>query len=66
MIAGVRLSEHKIASALFIFRAPKTNRHESEKAMDPVSVMFWNQLIDLLGSISDQVENVADRLLRFI
>jgi hypothetical protein len=34
--------------------------------MDPVSVMFWYQLIDLLGSISDQAENVADRLLLFI
>jgi hypothetical protein len=34
--------------------------------MDPVSVMYWYRLIDLLGSISDKAENVADRLLLFI
>ena len=34
--------------------------------MDPISVVFWYRLIDLLGNISDQAENVADRLLLFI
>jgi predicted phosphate transport protein (TIGR00153 family) len=63
MIAGVRRSEHNIDSILF--RTKKT-LFENEKGMDPVSVMFWYQLIDLLGSISDQAENVADRLLLFI
>ena len=63
MIAGVRRSEHNIDSILF--RAKRT-LYENEKGMDPVSVMFWYQLIDLLGSISDQAENVADRLLLFI
>jgi predicted phosphate transport protein (TIGR00153 family) len=63
MIAGVRRSEHNIDSILF--RTKKT-LFENEKGLDPVSVMFWYQLIDLLGSISDQAENVADRLLLFI
>jgi len=63
MIAGVRRSEHNIDDILF--RTKKT-LFENEKGMDPVSVMFWYQLIDLLGSISDQAENVADRLLLFI
>lgn len=63
MIAGVRRSEHNIDSILF---RTKRALFESEKGMDPVSVMFWYQLIDLLGSISDQAENVADRLLLFI
>ncbi|MEJ2056979.1 MAG: hypothetical protein P8X39_03980 [Desulfofustis sp.] len=28
--------------------------------------MFWYQLIALIGSISDQAEKVADRLLLFL
>ena len=63
MIAGVRRSEHNIDSILF--RTKKT-LFENEKGMDPISVIFWYQIIDLLGSISDQAENVADRLLLFI
>ena len=63
MIAGVRRSEHNIDSILF--RTKKT-LFENEKGMDPISVIFWYQLIDLLGSISDQAENVGDRLLLFI
>ncbi len=63
MITGVRRSEHNIDNILF--RAKRT-LFENEKDMNPVSVMFWYQLIDLLGSISDQAENVADRLLLFI
>jgi predicted phosphate transport protein (TIGR00153 family) len=63
MIAGVRRSEHNIDSILY--RAKRT-LFENEKDMNPVSVVFWYQLIDQLGSISDQAENVADRLLLFI
>ena len=63
MIAGVRRSEHNIDSILF--RA-KQSLFESENDMNPVSVMFWYKLLDLLGSISDQAENIADRLLRFL
>lgn len=63
MITRVRRSEDNIDSILF--RAKHT-LFESEKGMEPVSVIFWHQLIDLLGNISDQAENVADRLLLFI
>jgi hypothetical protein len=63
MISGVRRSEHNIDNILF--RAKQT-LFANEKGMDPVSVMFWYLLIDLLGNISDQAENVADRLLLFI
>ncbi len=63
MITGVRRSEHNIDSILF--RAKRT-LFENEEKLNPISVMFWYQLIDLLGSISDQAENIADRLLLFI
>jgi predicted phosphate transport protein (TIGR00153 family) len=63
MIAGVRRSEHNIDSIIY-----RTRRalFEHEKDLDPVSIMFWYELIGLLGSISDQAENVADRLLLFL
>jgi predicted phosphate transport protein (TIGR00153 family) len=63
MIAGVRRSEHNIDS--IIHRAKRT-LFEHERRLDPISVMFWYQLIDLLGGISDQAENIADRLLLFL
>jgi hypothetical protein len=37
-----------------------------ENDLDPVSVMFWYKIIDLLGLISDLSENLADRLLLFL
>ena len=63
MISGVRRKEHNIDSIMY-----RTRRalFENERQLDPVSVMFWYQLIDRLGSISDQTENVADRLLLFL
>lgn len=60
MIAGIRRSELSIDSILY---GTKSSLFENEKDMAPVSVMFWYQLINLLGSISEQVENGADRLL---
>lgn len=63
MIAGVRRSEHNIDD--IIHRCQKqlfTLEHE----LDPVSVMFWYKIIELLGQISDQSENLADRLLLFL
>lgn len=63
MIAGVRRKEHNIDS---IMHRTRRALYESEHQLDPVSTVFWYQLIDLLGSISDQAENVADRLLLFI
>ena len=63
MIAGVRRKEHNIDS---IMHRTRRALFENEQQLDPVSTVFWYQLIDLLGSISDKAENVADRLLLFI
>ncbi|MGI9538496.1 MAG: TIGR00153 family protein [Desulfocapsaceae bacterium] len=63
MIAGVRRSEHNIDNIIFRIRR---KLFESEKDLNPVDTMFWYQLISLLGAISDQAENVADRLLLFL
>lgn len=63
MIAGVRRSEHNIDNILH--RARKA-LFAIESELDPVSVMFWYKILELLGNISDQSENVADRLLLFL
>ncbi len=63
MIAGVRRSEHNIDN--IIHRARRT-LFEGEKDLDPVSVMFWYQIIGLVGNISDLSENLADHLLLFL
>lgn len=63
MIDRVRRSEHNIDA--IIHRTRKT-LFSIEDKLDPVSVMFWYKLIDLLGRISDQCENLADRFLLFL
>ena len=63
MIAGVRRSEHNIDNIMHRIRR---QLFECEKDLDPVDAIFWYQLIALIGSISDQAENVADRLLLFL
>jgi len=63
MIAGVRRSEHNLDEILFRNRKLLVS---IEAELDPVSVMFWFQIIDLIGRISDQCENLADRLLLFL
>jgi predicted phosphate transport protein (TIGR00153 family) len=63
MIASVRRSEHNIDE---IIHRSKKKLFSLEKELDPVSVMFWYKIIDLLGVISDQSENLADRLLLFL
>ena len=63
MIAGVRRSEHNIDGILHRLRR---KLFSIENQLNPVDTMFWYQLIALIGSISDQVENVADRLLLFL
>jgi len=63
MIAGVRRSEHNIDE---IMHRIKKKLFSIEKDLDPVSVIFWYQIIDMLGVISDQSENLADRLLLFL
>jgi len=63
MIAGVRTSEHNLDQTLHkIKRALFT----AEETLPPVSVMFWYQIIDLLGNMSNQAENMSDRLLLFL
>jgi uncharacterized protein Yka (UPF0111/DUF47 family) len=37
-----------------------------EDQLKPVAVMFWYKLIDLIGEISNQAENMGDRLMLFI
>jgi len=63
MIAGVRRSEHNIDG---IMHRTRKALFAAEDDMDPVSVMFWYKIIDLLGRISDQCENLADRFLLFL
>ena len=63
MIAGVRRSEHNIDD--IIHRCCK-QLFSIEGELDPVSVMFWYKIIEMLGLISDQSENLADRLLLFL
>ena len=63
MIAGVRRSEHNID--VIIHRTRKA-LFAVEKDLDPVSAMFWYNIIDLIELISDQSENLADRLLLFL
>lgn len=63
MIAGVRRGEHNIDT---ILHRTRRTLFSLEKELDPVSVMFWYQIIELVGNISDQAENIADRILLFL
>jgi len=63
MIIGVRSTEHDIDG---IMSRTRRTLFEHEKDLDPVTIIFWYKLIELLGSISDQAENVGDRLLLFL
>ncbi len=63
MIAGVRKSEHNVDN---ILHRIKRALFEAEDKLPPISVIFWYQLIDILGDISDKAENMSDRLLLFL
>lgn len=63
MIAGVRRSEHNIDDIVHRLRR-KLFAIEGE--LHPVDAIFWYKIIDLVGQISDQAENLADRLLLFL
>lgn len=63
MIAGVRRSEHNIDD---IVHRCRKKLYSIERALDPVSVMFWYKILELLALISDQAENLADRVLLFL
>ena len=63
MIAGVRRSEHNLDE---ILHRTRRTLFALESTLDPVAVIFWYRVIDLLGRISDLSENLADRLLLFL
>ena len=63
MIEGIRSSERNIDKTLQQIRRSLFTQEDS---LPPVSVMFWYQIIDLLGNMSDQAENMSDRLLLFL
>jgi predicted phosphate transport protein (TIGR00153 family) len=63
MIAGVRRSEHDLDR---ILHQIKRALFSVEESLPPVSVMFWYQIIELLGNMSNKAENMSDRLLLFL
>ncbi len=63
IIAGVRRSEHNIDN---IVHRTRRALFTVEKSMDPVSVMFWYKLIDLIENVSNLTENMGDRILLFL
>jgi predicted phosphate transport protein (TIGR00153 family) len=63
MITDVKRSEHNID---FLIKDLNRTLFSIEDQLSPVSVMFWYKLIDLIGEISNQAENMGDRLMLFI
>jgi predicted phosphate transport protein (TIGR00153 family) len=63
MITNVKRDEHNID---VLIRDLNRTLFSIEDQMKPVSVMFWYKLIDLIGEISNQAENMGDRLMLFI
>ena len=63
MITKVKRDEHNID---LLIRDLNRALFSIEDQMEPVSVMFWYKLIDLIGEISNQAENMGDRLMLFI
>ncbi|RUM37210.1 MAG: TIGR00153 family protein [Desulfobulbus sp.] len=63
MIAGVRSSEGTLDQTLHTL---KRTLFAAEETLSPVSVMFWYQIMELLGNMSNQAENMSDRLLLFL
>ncbi len=63
IISGVRKSEHNIDS---ILHRTRQALFAIESELNPIDVIFWYKIIELLGDISNQAENMADRLLLFL
>jgi len=63
MITNVKRDEHNID---VLIRDLNRTLFSIEDQMKPVSVIFWYKLIELIGEISNQAENMGDRLMLFI
>lgn len=63
IIAGVRKSEHNLDT---ILNRTRQALFRIEKDLNPVDVIFWYRIIELIGDISNQAENIGDRLLLFL
>lgn len=63
LIQKVRKSEHNIDAVL---NRTRQALFRIEAELNPVDVMFWYKIIELVGSISDKAENIGDRLLLFL
>ena len=63
MIAEVRKSEHLIDD---ILHRTRRTLFTIEHTMSPLSAVFWYQVIEIIGNLSDQAENISDRLLLFL
>ncbi len=63
MITNLKASEHNID---FVIKDLNRALFSVEDRLNPVSVMFWYKLIELIGEISNQAENMGDRLTLFI
>jgi len=63
MITNVKRSEHDID---FLISDLNRALFSIEDRLNPVSVMFWYKIIELIGEISNQAENIGDRLTLFI
>jgi predicted phosphate transport protein (TIGR00153 family) len=63
IIKGVRKSEHNIDS---ILNRTRKALFDIETALNPVDVMFWYKIIELLGDISNKAENIGDRISLFL
>jgi hypothetical protein len=63
IISGVRKSEHNID---IVLNRTRQALFAIEGELNPIDIMFWYKIIELVGNISDQAENMADRLLLFL
>lgn len=63
IIKGVRKSEHNIDS---ILNRTRKALFDIETALNPVDVMFWYKIIELVGDISNKAENIGDRISLFL
>ena len=63
IIKGVRKSEHNIDS---ILNRTRKALFDIETELNPVDVMFWYKIIELVGDISNKAENIGDRVSLFL